>query len=271
MFFIVSKIFWLVVLPSNFLALLTALGVGLTFTRWRRSGRALLVCVVAALIAAGFLPLGGLLLAPLENRFPRPGPDAPAPDYILVLGGAMDTDLTQARGVVSLNDAAGRMTEAVALANRFPTAKIVFSGGSAQLIGKAIPESFAAQAFFRQMGVADERVLFETKSRNTHENAVFTRDLFQPRPGESWYLVTSAFHMPRSMGIFRQAGFAVTPWPAHYYTAPGLIRWLEVSYGLRTLEVAVREWIGLVAYRLTGRTDALFPGPDQASGGSPSR
>lgn len=270
MFFFLSKMFWFLAVPSNLLVLLAVLGTGLLFTRWRRTGRAACAASALGLVVAGFLPLGVFLLGPLENRFARPPADAPAPDVILVLGGALDTDLTMVRGVVSLTDAGARMTEAVALARRYPEARLVFSGGSGRLVGAGTPESAAAQLFFRQMGVDPARLSFESRSRNTHENAVFTRDLFQPKPGERWWLVTSAFHMPRSMGIFRQAGLPVTPWPAHYYTAPGKFRWFEVSYGLRLTEVGLREWIGLAAYWLSGRTDALFPGPSSSDGGRPS-
>ncbi|MDB5509135.1 MAG: YdcF family protein [Hyphomicrobiales bacterium] len=268
MFFPLSKIFWFVALPSNLLVLLVAAGVTLLFTRWRRAGRALCTAAVLGFLVAGFLPLGVVLLGPLENRFTRPAADAPAPDVILVLGGALDTDLSLVRGIVSLTDAGGRMTEAVALARRYPEARIVFSGGSARLVGAGTPETAAAQRYFQQMGIDPARISYESRSRNTYENAVFTRDLFQPKSDERWWLVTSAFHMPRSMGIFRQAGFPVTPWPAHYYTAPGKFRWMEVSYGLRLTEVGVREWVGLAAYWLSGRTDSLFPAA--SSGGKPS-
>ena len=70
-----------------------------------------------------------------------------------------------------------------------------------------------ARQLWTGMGVPPERMLFETAARNTHENAVLAHALAKPRPGETWLLVTSASHMPRSVGVFRRAGWDVVPWP----------------------------------------------------------
>ncbi len=115
---------------------------------------------------------------------------------------------------------------------------------------------------------------FEDKSRNTWENAIFTRDLVNPKPGDTWLLVTSAWHMPRAMGIFRKAGFKVTAYPVDYLTY-GNSRDLHPPRlaldEMERLENALHEWIGLVAYRLTDKTDALFPAPLRASARPPRR
>jgi uncharacterized SAM-binding protein YcdF (DUF218 family) len=112
--------------------------------------------------------------------------------------------------------------------------------------------------------VPDERMTFEEKSRNTWENGLFTRDLVKPKPGETWLLVTSAWHMPRSAGIFKHLGFDVIPYPVAYRTF-GDARdfWLPASTidKVLMLDNAVREWAGLLAYRLAGKTNALFPAP----------
>ena len=158
----------------------------------------------------------------------------------------------------------GRLTEAVALARRFPLARIVFTGGSSRILGKSIPEAEAARRFLAAMGVPSERTTFEARSRNTSENAMLTRDLVSPKPGERWLLVTSAFHMPRAMGAFRHAGFDVIAWPADYLTS-AQSEWVKpnegLSEGLRRVDFGAKEWIGLLAYRLTNRTDEFFPGP----------
>ena len=85
-----------------------------------------------------------------------------------------------------------------------------------------------------------------------------------PRPDERWLLVTSAWHMPRAVGVFRQAGFPVTAYPVDFRTggrANVLRPFATLSEGLRRLDVAAKEWAGLVGYRLTGRTGELFPRP----------
>src|SRR5690606_22170344 len=119
-------------------------------------------------------------------------------------------------------------------------------------------------AFLKAAGVAPERIVLESQSRNTFENALYLRDLLEPRPGNQWLLVTSAWHMPRAVGAFRQAGFSVIAWPTDYRTrgAGDLARPFDtMTEGLRRTDMAVREWIGLVAYRMLGRSDALFPAP----------
>jgi uncharacterized SAM-binding protein YcdF (DUF218 family) len=105
--------------------------------------------------------------------------------------------------------------------------------------------------------------MLETRSRNTFENAVFTKAMVNPKPGERWLLVTSAQHMPRAVGCFRQAGFEVEAYPVAWRTRPrGRITFAgTLSGGLNTLDLATHEWIGLIAYRLTGRSGELLPAP----------
>ena len=114
------------------------------------------------------------------------------------------------------------------------------------------------------LGIPASRLILESRSRNTSENVAFTRDLVQPTPDDTWLLVTSAFHMPRAIGLFRKAGFPVVPWPVDYRTSGeegiGVFR-DNVLDSLQTTTTAVREWCGLVAYKFTGRIDSVFPGP----------
>jgi uncharacterized SAM-binding protein YcdF (DUF218 family) len=199
----------------------------------------------------------------LEERFPRPA-HLPGPVAgIVVLGGAVEQELTAAHGIPALNGAAERMTEAVALARRHPDARLVFTGGSAAVIPGGPSEADTARRLFADLGVPAERLAFEQDSRNTHENAVLTRRLVQPGAGETWLLVTSASHMPRAMGSFRGAGWNVTPWPVNYTTGRDPTLWWRWPFPTRLnqAEWALREWIGLVAYRLMGRTDAVLPAP----------
>jgi uncharacterized SAM-binding protein YcdF (DUF218 family) len=101
-------------------------------------------------------------------------------------------------------------------------------------------------------------------SHNTWENAVYTKALAAPQPGQRWLLVTSASHMPRAMGVFRKVGFAVEPWPVDFRTADAR-DWFQTfespAEGLRRVELAGHEWIGLITYWLMGRSDELFPEP----------
>lgn len=260
--FVASKALWALLRPNTLALVLALLGLLLVW-RGRRFGRWPLLAGLGWYAAVFALPLSALLTLPLEERFARPaalnGPVA----GIVVLGGAVEQDLTEAHGIPALNGAAERMTEAVALARRHPAARVVFTGGSAAVIPGGPTEADTARRLFADLGLPPERLVFEQESRNTHENAVLTRRLAEPRPGETWLLVTSASHMPRAMGCFRAAGWRVVPWPVNYTTGrdPGLWWNWPFPTRLNQAEWAMREWIGLVAYRLMGRTDALFPAP----------
>jgi uncharacterized SAM-binding protein YcdF (DUF218 family) len=264
MFFIASKIFWFVAEPLSLAIGVGILGILLGFTRFARAGRALMAGALIALAAGLLTPLGALLLQPLEDRFPPPPANIPEPAGIIVLGGAVDAERSEARGQFSLTSDGARMTMAVELARRYPAARLVFTGGRGTLLGEGPPEATSARKLWLSLGVPEERMTFESKSRNTWENAVFTRDLVKPKPGEIWLLVTSAWHMPRSAGIFRHLGFDVIPYPVAFLTFGDERDFLlptSVIDKAIMLDYSVREWIGLLAYRLAGKTDALFPAP----------
>jgi len=267
LFFYLSKITWWFAAPSNVLIGLTVLGGLLLFTRWSRGGRRLVVLGALGLAVCAFSPLGVWLARPLEDRFPVQGQEMTPPTGIVVLGGSIDQLTTEARGgQVTLTAAPGRLSEAVALARRYPEARLVFTGGSAALLrANAIDEARSAAKLFTELGIPADRVTLERESRNTYENAVLTRAVVQPKPGERWLLVTSAWHMPRSVGIFRRAGWEVVAYPTDFETR-GTERelWQPILPGSRGLDLVdrmAREWLGLLAYRVGGRTDALFPAP----------
>lgn len=260
--FVASKLLWLALRPNTLALLLMIAGTALLWTG-RRRGRWPLAAGLAWYVAVMALPVAPLLTLPLEGRFERPATPPAQVAGIVVLGGAVEQALTEAHGIPALNGAAERMTEAVALARRHPEARLVFTGGSAAVIQGGPTEADTARRLFADLGLPPERLTFEDDSRNTWENAVLTRRLVEPKPGETWLLVTSASHMPRAMGCFRGAGWSVVPWPVNYTTGrdPGL--WLIWPFPTRLnqAEAALREWVGLIAYRLMGRIDAVFPAP----------
>jgi uncharacterized SAM-binding protein YcdF (DUF218 family) len=261
MFFYIAKVIWFLAQPSSLIAI--ALGVGVLLAR-RKAGQRLLVGGLAALLISGLSPLSEALIVPLENRFARADLAGGPVTGIVVLGGAEDSRANPPRELAGLNEAAERMTEAAALARRFPRARLVLSGGSAALLTAQAPEAIAMGRLLEALGVAGERITLESRSRDTYENAVFTRRLVNPAAGERWLLITTAWHMPRAMGCFRQAGFAVEPWPVDYRTSGRLrLLWLTtgIPEGLRQIDFIVREYAGLAMYYLTGRTNALLPGP----------
>lgn len=262
--FYISKVLWGATQPTMLLLVLVVAGAVLLYTRYQRAGRRLVIAAALLLGVGGVLPLSTWLLLPLEQRFPRPDLDGRKVDGIIILGGGEDSRIATVRGVHALNMSGERMTEAVALARRYPDAKVVFTGGSAAILETPTFEADAAKRLLSDLGIEGDRVLFDREARNTAENARYAKELAEPKPGEVWLLVTSAWHMPRAVGLFRKAGFDVVPWPVDYRTAGPGDAWVlfpTPGEGLRRLDSALREWIGLALNRLSGRSDALFPAP----------
>jgi uncharacterized SAM-binding protein YcdF (DUF218 family) len=225
MLFELSKILWWFVQPSKLWLLLVTLGVLLLYSRQKNLGRSLLSFAIVVAFLTIFLPVHAWLSGPLEGRIPRVTELPANVKGIVVLGGAVDELLTGAFEQPSLNHAAERMTEAVALAQRYPTATLVFSGGSSLVnqseLSLSLKEADVARRLFENLGIPESRLALESESRNTWENAVNTKKLVQPQEGETWLLVTSAQHMPRSVGIFRKVGWNVISYPTDYRVIPG--------------------------------------------------
>lgn len=269
MFFYLAKGLAFLLQPSTLIALLIGYGSILIWTGWARWGRRFVTIGAVMLLLAGLSPLGNALILPLEDRFPRADPDTlPPPVGFIVLGGAEDRLVGEARGTPALNEAAERLVEAAVLFRRHPEAKIVFSGGDAGILYKAGSEAEGASSLLTRLGVSKDQLVLEAKSRDTYENAAFLKEQLARNgelgPGKRWLLITSAYHMPRAVGAFRKAGFEVEAWPVDYRTrgSADLTRPFDkVSEGLRRVDVATREWFGLLAYWLRGRSDALFPAP----------
>lgn len=270
MFFWLSKVLWFAASPNNLLLIALIIGALLLWTRWHRLGRRLIAIVALTIGAIAILPVGDAMLSHLEDRFPVVA-EPPAPVHgIVVLGGVVNQALTRSRGQMVIGGAVERLTELADLARRHPQAKIVFTGGSGDPFAQELKEADVLGPLLRTLGLEPESVILENQSRNTYENAVFTRELAQPKPDERWVLVTSAFHMPRAVGCFRQAGWGnLVPYPVDFQFPPGgNLGWrFNFGRGLGMLENGLHEWVGLIFYRLMDRTDAIFPGPDMALDG----
>jgi uncharacterized SAM-binding protein YcdF (DUF218 family) len=267
MFFYLSKILGFFAIPSNLVIVLGICGALLLRTRFARAGWRLAIGSLIVLGIIGLSPVGNALIIPLEQRFPPWNDARGAPDGIVVLGGAISPDVSAARQQPALTEAAERMTAAVELARRYPNARILFSGGTGELISSGATEAEAARRLWEALGIESGRITVEDQSRNTIENAVFSKELVKPKPGERWLLVTSGYHMPRAIGVFRKAGFAVEAYPVDWRTRGSedfLLPFSTLGDGLRRTDTAVREWVGLAIYWLTGRSSELFPGPNGA-------
>ncbi len=255
LFFTLSKILWSLVRPEGWLLLLVLLTfVSLLFNRRRLA----LVCsglASACYLTIALVPLGDLLLRPLEG-YAQALPQIEHPAAIVVLGGGEEADRSAGSGLPSVNDAGERFLAAIDLARRFPQADVVFTGGTGWFREDAPPGANVAGQIFAQAGIDAARVILEGRSLNTWQNAVNTLPLMEGVSGDGpFVLVTSAFHMRRSLAAFCAAGWRnLVAYPTDFRAVSRSVRlgW-QFTANLRELDLAVKEWIGLVAYSRSGR------------------
>ena len=266
MMYALSRIVWALIEPSTLLLVISLVGaIGLVWFRRSKVAFAFVSVGLGGLTLSALLPVGAWAMRPLERRFPA-GPDLPEHvDGIILLGGFIDLKQSSDLGRPVLNEAAGRVPPFVALARHYPQAVLIFTGGDPELFGRGTTEAAVARQLFDQLGLPSEHIRFEDRSRNTHENAVYSQALVKPTPSQHWLLVTSAVDMPRAVGCFRAVGWPVIPYPADYHAAratlfPGL------RNGFMTLDWAMHEWVGLLYYRMRGWIPSLFPGPQEHTG-----
>lgn len=260
-FFSLSKLFWFLAAPDHLLVWLMLLGLLLLWLGKRRLAGWLLSIDLLLLMGILLMPLGDIVLHPLESRFKQPDLNKIEPAGIVILGGGENPELSSVWQQSQFNAAAERVMVIPALAKRFPDAPIIFAGGSGSVLRQSFKGADGVADYLNQIGLLD-RVLLENQSRNTYENALLSAKLLGAVPDQPWLLVTSAFHMPRSVGIFEKQGWQVIPYPVDYYstTSTGFKLDPRLWRNLRDLHTGMREWIGLVAYYLTDKTDQLLPG-----------
>lgn len=226
----------------------------LMLVRWRRPAMVMLWIGLLVLGLLGFQALPDALLRPLENRYPVPAAAVVERQVgVIVLGGAVGhPDSFQAHGQVPLGEAAERMTVPVALLRQYPGLELVFSGGEGRLLVTGVTESQLAQAFYQQQGLDMAKVRLENGSRTTRENAQQVAKMLGERCQQPWLLVTSAWHMPRSMAEFEAMGCQVTPYPVDFRTGGETsLTEYSLAYSLVRWQVALHEWLGLLVYGLT--------------------
>jgi uncharacterized SAM-binding protein YcdF (DUF218 family) len=212
-----------------------------------------MLCSAVVAFIFCILPFSSILLANLEHRFPSPTLP-PHADGIVVLGGIFQMHLSSVYGQPIIGDEAERLIALAHLRRLYPDAKMVYAGGA---------ESELARQTLNTLGTDTSRILFEHRSNSTREDALFARELVRPGSGEVWLLVTSAYHIPRSVGVFRALGWKVLPVPVGYHNAGDFEFDLGVNvhYRLLSAQIALREWAALFLYWMKGWTSELYPQP----------
>jgi uncharacterized SAM-binding protein YcdF (DUF218 family) len=253
MFFILSKLLWEIAEPSHFLFFLVCAAALCILFKWRRAGLILGLLAGLFLAVAGLSPLPWMAMRAWEDQYPRP-PSPPHVDGILILGSGFNSELLEARGAPQTNSGAYRLVEGFIAARHHPEARVVFSGGSGALEGARLSEAETARYVLEELGLDSRRLTLEARSRNTYENILFSKQMVKPRAGEIWLLATSAAHMPRAMAIAKKQHWPMLPWPTDYMTMPDTESgWFNIGENMNFTDYVVHEWIGMLAYRATGK------------------
>ncbi len=256
-FFVASKLIGALLRPDTWIVIALGLIFLALLTQRRRLALWISSLTLTAVLALTILPLGDLLLQPIERTYPAQ-PPLERVDGIIVLGGGEDARASAYWNQMQFNEGGDRFAAGLALARQFPNAKLLFAGGSGalrDLRGTMVSEASIAEQFFLDQGIKPDRLLLEARSRNTAENARLSLELADPNPDETWVLVTSAFHMPRALRSFETAGWTgIVTWPVDYRTADFAdgVGW-DLTGNLQVLNTAIRETVGHLAYRLTSR------------------
>ena len=259
MLFIASKLLQAITQPLFWLVLwwvlaLVVLGLWGASQRWRRIALRMLWAGMAVLGVLGFSALPDALLRPLENQYGVPT-EQEIKQHVgaIVLGGAIQhPGVFAVHGEVPLGEAAERMSTPVGLLRQHPHLKLVFSGGEGRLLTTGTTEAELAQAFYLAQGVDMSRVTLEGGSRTTRENAQQVARVLGQRCKEPWLLVTSAWHMPRSMAEFEAVGCNVTAYPVDFRTGHSTsLTEYSLAHSLVRWQTALHEWLGLWVYGMT--------------------
>jgi len=255
-------------MPVNAMVIAMLFGLGVTY--WRPLlGRRIVMAAAGVLLVVAVIPVGPAMVWGLERTYPIPDPAPKTVDGMIVLGGMFEERKHQETGQLNANEDVDRLFCFSALADLYPKAKLVFTGGAGALGFPEAKEALSAARYFSSLTLDQTRIIYESESRNTHENAVFSKRMIAPSANENWLLITSAYHMPRSVAVFEKQGWRVTPYPCGRQThisSWSIFSDFNASWNLRMLNLAAREWVGLVVYRITGKSAFILTPASLRSG-----
>ena len=254
LFYWFSKLIWLLASPDSLFLIWFVVGFFLLWLGKNVWAKRVLGILLGVMLMVALFPIGDWLLYPLETKYPH-NPKLEDVDGIIILGGSEDAVHTKVWNQVAVGGAAERNLAFMMLARQHPEAKLVFTGGVGSMLQPDYKQADVAKRLFEEQGMDVSQVIFERESRNTWENALLSKELVRPESGTNWVLITTAWHMPRSMGIFCKVGWEVIPYPVDFYTRPDNLLRVNLGFAdnLNGLIIATKEWIGLMVYRFTGK------------------
>lgn len=249
--------------PSNFLLLLALAGLLLLCLHRLQSARICVGLSVAGFMFFGYTSAGELLIAPLVSRFPPHDPTAGDPPYGLILlnAGVNEVHATRMGTLAEFDDGAEVVVAGALLAERFPDARVIVGGGTS--IEAPLRAADGVRRILAAFGVDQRRIEIDGQAESTAMAVGTILEFMGPDRDKVWWLLTPAHRMPRVMGTFRRAGVEPVPFPVDYRWVPPVEPTHVYAFhnGMELTDDAVHEWLGLLVYRLTGLTNAFFPGP----------
>jgi uncharacterized SAM-binding protein YcdF (DUF218 family) len=258
--YFISKFIWHLLTPLNFLIILIIFGFFLKILNKRMLSKIFFSFSFFFFIIVGVFPLGNFLLFKLEQNYQTLSTIPNDIDGILILGGPSSNSLTRQHDQVSFNEAGERLTEAIKIIRNFSPNKIIFSGGS---YGQTFENSHAyvAKKFFSEIGIDVNNFYFEYQSRNTYENILFSKKIANPVKDEKWLIITSSFHMKRTIQVAEKLEWDLIPYPVDFRTGkyfsfkPSFVNFLE---NFNAYNLAAHEFVGLFSYYILGRTNKFY-------------
>jgi uncharacterized SAM-binding protein YcdF (DUF218 family) len=252
LFFFFSKVLTLFLYPFTIVIIISIIN---SFFIKGMKNKILMLSPIFLLSFFSTFPVSQFLIRSLELDYPPLDKNKLEKyDAIVVLGGAINI-LSYYRDIVEMGSSSERMTEAILLFNQNVSDTIIFTGGSGILFQQDISEAYYAKKFFIDFGIPENKLLFENKSKNTFENALYTKEILNKMGKNNILLVTSAFHMRRSYGVFVKQGFSVNPYPTDYKSLIDTFNWDTLIPSPSYLEIstiALKEWVGIIVYKYKG-------------------
>ena len=261
MMFYLSKIFWLIINPFNIILFLTFCGIvahhlfpeSITY-------KVIYFLLLMFFIISAVMPTGNFMVFQLEKNFHLQPIIPNQVDGILILAGATNPILSKEYNKINLNGSVERLTEAILLIRKYPRAKIIFSGGSGSIKNQKFTHAKVAKDFFEQFQIDTRKIIFESKSRNTYENILYSKEIANPTYNENWLLITSASHMTRSMNIAKKLDWKFIPYSVDFSMQKKFSWKPSINFlgNIGSFQGASHEWTGLIAYYFLGRTSQIY-------------
>ena len=232
-------------LPSVFVFVLILIGIILVFRKKRgKLGKILIILGILFYYLFSITPVADLIISPLEKQYqPVQKGEMAKSDKIVMLLGGKESDVLRASEVLRLYN--------LQLTTYNLQSAIIISGRDP--LSPKIEEAKEVKEFLVERGIPAENIILEDKSRNTKESAKNVKEMVS---GEPFFLVTFAYHMPRSMESFQKMGANPIAAPADFKIKESynILDFFPNAENLRYVDLAFHEYFGILWYRLKIKT-----------------